>query len=145
MSTIFLTLLFTTKWNQCSNKFDFESSLLIPPTIQLNLTETYKLAEKQTNLAMQYWKRWSTSNWQNDLLYKFGLKYCEQIILEDPLMLNHNNIYWQKTIAKNMETNETIDMYLYNAYYDIRPSSGPVVVLLTVNKMGKLARFIKWS
>ena len=138
-------LIYTIKWKQYLNDIEYNSLVIIPPTIQLNLTETYKLAKKQSNLAMQYWERWNRSMWQNDLLEKFKLKYCEDISLTHPLLLNHHNVYWQITSFKISPSNEIIDMFLYNAYYDLRPSSGPAVVLLTVNTKDDLTRLINWS
>ena len=134
-----------------NNDYDDFMIKKLPMRVQLNNSETYKLAEEESNLPMTFWERWKNfpKNKKIKQHYNESVIYCDKIELIDPFNVQFNNRYWQMfTIKPNSKTStinnntkkeeEEIVMYLYNAYYDNRTI--PVVRLIAVNRQEPLAK-----
>lgn len=120
----------------------------LPDNTQLDNEQTHSLAEKDTNLAILYWDEWFNytvaGSHQNE---KVGATYCKGVQLTSPFDVRQVNRYWQRFDASpTNKKEETIFMYLLNAYYDKRIDADgrPTVRLLTVNKQEPVSSKRKW-
>lgn len=120
----------------------------LPDNTQLDNEQTHSLAEKDTNLAILYWDEWLNYTAAGSRLnVKAGAIYCKGVQLTSPFDVRQVNRYWQRFDASSTnKKEETIFMYLLNAYYDKRLDADgrPTVRLLTVNKQEPLGSKRKW-
>ena len=105
-------------------------TMRLPTRVQLTNHQTFELVEQDSNLATLYWEKWNENqqNWRNAKRYD-NVIYCDQVDLKPPEDLKHSNLYWQ--VLEVPTANESFLLYLYNAYYDKRIPSKPMVKLIT--------------
>lgn len=127
-----------------NNKKDDELSDRIPLRVQLDDEQTFQQVEKESNLAAIYWHRWKTFPDQINQA-KASVRHCPAVQLTQPYKVKQNNLHWQQFDATSDKAGEeTITMYLYNAYYDKRIAGRPLVRLITMNKQYLMAEKRKW-
>src|SRR5699024_3946815 len=102
--------------------------------LQLNKSEAFRLVELDSNLAATFFEQWDSANFGKDAVHHPKVQYCDQVKMTSPHDIKQNNLYWQVLLAEPYNStlqNQSMTLYLFNAYYDDRVKGKPAVKVIT--------------
>lgn len=133
---------------------------LLPPRVQLNLSETFALVEAETsNLAALYYLHWKEMKEEEkekrkNQSYKGKFEvietqttnaFCPKVHLPPPYQVKMNNLFWQVLTTRNESSvPKILTSYLLNAYYDDRLFGVPKVASIWVSSTQEPVKEQSW-